>query len=115
MADTVQSMIDPTISPFVTALQNNLKATRDTAIKTNDVNRDNYFQQAMESANNNGLLFSTFPERMKIQYVGGTYVPNQLKIDQGYQTGISDLRNTGADIMNKIQSYQQAIDEMNAV
>lgn len=69
----------------------------------------------MNRANKAGVMFSNIPQRMKIQYDTSTYMPNQVKLNQSYQSGLDALRNAGVNAANQVAYYQQMIDHYNTL
>lgn len=91
-----------------------LKAQRDASFKQLEQGRRNAYSTIMSGANRRGMLYSNFPERSKLQYNVGTYMPAYTKAQTGYQTGLDSLRNNAVSLWNKIKSYQEAIDDLNS-
>jgi len=60
------------------------------------------------------MLYSNFPQRDKIKYDTQSYVPNQVKIQQGYQTGLQKLRENTINMANQLKTINEAIAELNA-
>lgn len=69
----------------------------------------------MNRANKAGVMFSNIPQRMKIQYDTSTYMPNQVKLNQSYQSGLDALRNAGVNAANQVAYYQQMVDHYNTL
>lgn len=69
----------------------------------------------MNKANKAGVMFSNIPQRMKLQYDTNTYMPNQVKLNQSYQSGLDSLRNAGMNAANQVAYYQQMIDHYNTL
>lgn len=107
-------MNNETIDPFISAYRNSLERQRDLANQNLDAERRNQFQNIMAGANKAGMLYSNFPQRTKIQYDTQTYMPNQIKIQQSYQTGLDKLRSNMIDTANQLKTINEAIAELNA-
>ena len=69
----------------------------------------------MNQANKAGVMFSNIPQRMKIQYDAGTYMPNQVSLRNTYQTGLDTLRSNAANAANTVKQYQEMIDYYNTL
>lgn len=69
----------------------------------------------MSNANTRGMLHSTFPTRDKLKYDVGTYEPNLIKLQQGYQTGLDKLYSNVASYYNQIKDIQEKIADLNAI
>lgn len=85
----------------------------ETAKQNLEQQRRNDFTSIMSGANKAGMLYSNFPERAKIQYDMGTYMPNLVKLNTTYQTGLDTLRNNVLKYQNSIKDIQEAIDALN--
>lgn len=107
-------MIDSTVDPFIVAYRNSLEKQRDLAMQNLDTARRNDFANIMSGANKAGMLYSNFPQRSKIQYDTQTYMPNQIKIQQTYQTGLDKLRSNTVSLANQLKTINDAIAELNA-
>lgn len=111
------SILDP-LSPdneFV----NNLRTALQESYASGIANLENqrFLDQSaiMNKANKAGVMFSNIPQRMKIQYDTNTYMPNQVKLRQSYQSGLDSLRNAGVNAANQVAYYQQMIDHYNTL
>lgn len=100
------------ISDYLKAYRDSLKAQRDAANKQLQQQRKNYFASIMGGANRRGMLFSNFPQRDKIKYDTETYMPAQIKVQNSYTTGLDSLRNNAVSLWNKIQSYNESISDL---
>jgi hypothetical protein len=107
-------MIDSTVDPFITAYRDNLERQRDASMQSLDATRRNDFATIMAGANKAGMLYSNFPQRQKIQYDTQTYMPTQVKIQTGYQTGLQKLRENTIKVANQLKTINDAIAELNA-
>ena len=79
-----------------------------------DNTRRNDYASIMSNANTAGALYSNFPQRDKIKYDTQTYQPNQIKIQQSYQTGLDKLRSNIISTANQLKTINEAIAELNA-
>lgn len=107
-------MIDSTVDPFINAYRDSLERQRDLSMQSLDNTRRNDFATIMAGANKAGMLYSNFPQRDKIKYDTQNYVPNQAKIQQGYQTGLQKLRENTINMANQLKTINEAIAELNA-
>lgn len=107
-------MINDTIDPFINAYRESIDRQRDLAMQNLDNQRRNDFTSIMGGANKAGMLYSNFPQRDKIKYDTQTYTPNQVKIQQTYQTGLDKLRKNIVDTSNQLKNINEAIAELNA-
>lgn len=106
-------MINDTIDPFILAYRDSLEQQRDLANQNLDNQRRNDMTTIMSNANRAGALYSNFPTRDKIKYDTNTYQPQQVKIQQTYQTGLDKLRSNTLNLANQLQTINEAIDELN--
>lgn len=100
---------------FMNNLRQALQETYDTSIANLENTRKLDHTNIMSTANQKGMLYSNFPQRDKIKYDTYTYMPNQVKIRQAYQTGLDALRQNGVDAANQVKYYQQMIDHYNTL
>lgn len=107
-------MINDTIDPFINAYRDSLQQQRDLAMQNLDNTRRNDYASIMSNANTAGALYSNFPQRDKIKYDAQTYQPNQIKIQQSYQTGLDKLRSNIISTANQLKTINEAIAELNA-
>lgn len=107
-------MIDSTVDPFINAYRDSLERQRDLSMQSLDNTRRNDFATMMAGANKAGMLYSNFPQRDKIKYDTQNYVPAQIKIQQGYQTGLQKLRENTINMANQLKTINEAIAELNA-
>ena len=107
-------MIDSTVDPFINAYRDSLERQRDSAMQNLDATRRNDFATIMSGANKAGMMYSNFPQRQKIQYDTQTYMPAQIKIQTGYQTGLQKLRENTINMANQLKTINDAIAELNA-
>lgn len=106
-------MVNDNIDPFITAYRDSLDRQKDLALQGAENARRNQFQSMMGAANRAGMMYSNFPERAKIQYDTGTYIPSVTKINQTYQTGLDKLRSNTVDLKNQLASINEAIADLN--
>lgn len=106
-------MINDTIDPFINAYRDSLDRQRDLANQNLANNRRNQFQSIMAGANKVGMMYSNFPERAKIQYDTGTYIPAVSKVQSTYQTGLDKLRSNTVNLANQLKTINEAIDDLN--
>lgn len=102
------------VDEFIKAYRDSLKAQRDSSLKQLQQQRKNYMSSIMGAANRRGMMYSNFPQRDKIRYDTESYMPAQVKIQQGYQTGLDSLRNNAINLWNKLQAYNEGISDLNA-
>ena len=107
-------MINDQVDPFINAYRNSLERQRDSAMQNLDATRRNDFATIMSGANKAGMMYSNFPQRQKIQYDTQTYMPAQIKIQTGYQTGLQKLRENTINMANQLKTINDAIAELNA-
>lgn len=107
-------MIDSTVDPFINAYRDSLERQRDLAMQNLDATRRNDFATMMAGANKAGMMYSNFPQREKIKYDAQTYMPAQVKIQTGYQTGLQKLRENTINVANQLKTINEAIAELNA-
>lgn len=100
---------------FLKNLREALQQSYDAGIRNLENQRTLDQSAIMNRANKAGVMFSNIPQRMKIQYDTNTYMPNQVKLNQSYQTGLDSLRNAGVNAANQVAYYQQMIDHYNAL
>lgn len=102
------------ISDFIKAYRDSLKAQRDSANKQLQQQRRNAFSTIMGGANRRGMMYSNLPQRDKIRYDTETYMPAYNKIQTSYQTGLDSLRNNAVTLWDKIKSYEDSIEDYNS-
>ena len=107
-------MLDSTVDPFIKAYRDSLDRQRDLSMQNLDATRRNDFATIMAGANKAGMLYSNFPQRDKIQYDTQTYLPNQVKIQSSYRTGLQKLRENIINTSNQLKTINEAIAELNA-
>lgn len=100
---------------FLKNLREALKQSYDAGIAQLNNQRTLDQSAIMNRANKAGVMFSNIPQRMKMQYDTNTYMPNQVKLNQSYQTGLDALRNAGVNAANQVAYYQQMIDHYNTM
>ena len=106
-------MIDSEIDPFILNYRDSLARQRDLANQNMANERRLAQTQIMSTANEGGMMYSNFPERAKIQYDTQTYLPNTIKVQQTYQTGLQKLRENTLNLANQLKSVNEAIAELN--
>lgn len=67
----------------------------------------------MGAANQQGMLYSNFPARTKMQYDASVYNPAVTNLYGSYQSGLDSLRNKGVSLANQIKQFQEGIDDFN--
>lgn len=107
-------MISDTVDPFINAYRDSLERQRDLSMQSLDNTRRNDFATMMAGANKAGMLYSNFPQREKIKYDTQSYMPTQIKIQRGYQTGLQKLRENTINMANQLKTINEAIAELNA-
>ena len=108
-------MIDQEVDPFITAYRDSLERQRDLSLQNLANQRKLDQTTIMAGANKAGMMYSNFPQRSKIQYDTQTYLPGQVKIQQGYQTGLQKLRENIINTSNQLKSVNEAIADLNAI
>lgn len=108
-------MIDETVDPFINAYRNSLERQRDLSLQNLNNQRTLDQRSIMAGANKAGMMYSNFPQRDKIKYDTQTYMPGQIKIQQGYQTGLQKLRENIINTSNQLKSINEAIADLNAI
>ena len=101
------------VGDFIKAYRESLEAQRASNQKQLEQNKRNYYTSIMGAANRRGMMYSNFPQRDKIKYDVGTYMPYVVKNQQSYQTGLDTLRNNAISLWNKIKTYDEAISDLN--
>lgn len=103
------------LNSFVNNLRESLKGSYDAAT-ANIANQQKLDETAiMSQANKAGTLFSNFGQRAKTQYQANTYLPNLVKAQTSYQTGLNSLRSNTINLANQIKSVQEAIADLNEI
>lgn len=108
-------MIDDTVDPFIKEYRDSLERQRDLRLQSLDNQRRNAQTSIMSGANKAGMMYSNFPQRSKIQYDTQTYLPGQVKIQQGYQTGLQKLRENIINTSNQLKTINEAIADLNKI
>lgn len=103
------------INSFISAYRDTLDRQRDLGMQNLENNRRNQFQNIMGAANKVGMLYSNFPERAKIQYDTGTYMPARVKTQTTYQTGLDKLRSNTTNYINQLADINDAIAHLNSL
>ena len=106
-------MINDKVDPFVNQYRDALERQRDLSFQNLDNTRRNDFAGIMGAANTAGMMYSNFPQRSKIQYDTSTYMPNQAKIQNTYQTGLDKLRSNVVNLSNQLKNVNDAISDLN--
>lgn len=104
---------DEQIQQFYQNYRDSLDKQVQAAQQNLDQQRRNDQQNIMSAANYGGMMYSNLPERSKIQYDTQTYMPNKVKLQQTYQTGLDKLRSNIVNYQNSIASIQKAIADLN--
>lgn len=107
-------MISEEVDPFINAYRESLDRQKDLAMQNLENQRRNDFKTIMSNANSAGMMYSNFPQRSKIQYDTETFLPNQIKTQNTYQTGLQKLRENIISTSNQLKSINDAIAELNA-
>ena len=106
-------MIDSEIDPFILNYRDSLERQRDLSNQNMANERRLAQTQIMSTANEGGMMYSNFPERAKIQYDTQSYLPNTIKVQQTYQTGLQKLRENTLNLANQLKSVNEAIAQLN--
>ena len=101
------------IKSFIDSYRESLDQQRDLGMQNLENNRRNQFQTIMAGANKAGMLYSNFPERARIQYDTGTYLPSVAKLQTTYQTGLDKLRSNSVNLVNQLANINDAIKDLN--
>ena len=101
------------IKPFYQNYREMLSKQYELAKQNLERQRENDFTSIMTGANKAGMMYSNFPERSKIQYDMGTYLPSLTKLNTTYQTGLDTLRSNVLKYQNSIKDIQEAINALN--
>lgn len=101
------------VNNFISSYRDLLERQRDMGMQNLENNRRNQFQNIMGAANKVGMLYSNFPERAKIQYDTGTYMPARIKLQSTYQTGLDKLRSNTLNLVNQLKTINEAIADLN--
>lgn len=99
------------VSDFLKAYRESLKAQRDSNQKSLEQQRRNAQRSLMAGANRRGMLYSNFVDRSKRKYDVDTYYPNAVKIQSSYTTGLDNLRKNAINLWNTIKSYQEQVND----
>lgn len=102
------------VKDFYQKYRESLGRQYESALQNLDQQRRNAQTSIMSGANKAGMMYSNFPERSKIQYDMGTYMPTQVKLQSTYQTGLDALRKNILNYQNSIKDIQDAINTLNA-
>ena len=102
------------VKDFYQKYRESLGRQYESALQNLDQQRRNAQTSIMSGANKAGMMYSNFPERSKIQYDVGTYMPTQVKLQSTYQTGLDTLRKNILNYQNSIKDIQDAIKTLNA-
>ena len=106
-------MINDNVDPFIRKYRDDLEHQRDLDFQNLDNTRRNDFANIMGAANTAGMMYSNFPQRAKKQYDTATYEPNQMKIQNTYQTGLDKLRSNVVNLSNQLKNINDAIADLN--
>lgn len=106
-------MINDQVDPFINAYRDSLEQQRDLNTQQLDAQRRNDFTSIMSGANKAGMMYSNFPAREKMKYDQQTYLPNRIKLQQSYQTGLQKLRENTIKMANQLGTINKAIEELN--
>jgi hypothetical protein len=101
-------MIDEETQSFIDKYRDALGVQRDLSLQNIENSRRNAYQSIMSNANSAGMMYSNFPERSKIQYDTNVYMPNRIKAQTTYQTGLDKLRNNVVDTLYSIADLRDA-------
>lgn len=99
------------VNQFFLSYRDALKNNYDSAISALKQNRRNDQANIMASANRQGLMYSNFPQRAKIQSEA-SYLNSLANARNTYQTGLDKLRSNAVNAYNTIKSYEEAIADL---
>lgn len=97
---------------FLKAYRDSLKAQYDANVAALNQNKRNNETAIMSGANRQGLMYSNFPQRAKIQNEAN-YLSNMANLNTTYQTGLDKLRGNALDTYNKIKDLEDKIKDLN--
>ena len=97
---------------FLKAYRDSLKAQYDANIAALNQSKRNNETAIMSGANRQGLMYSNFPQRAKIQNEAN-YLSNMANLNTTYQTGLDKLRGNALDTYNKIKDLEDQIKDLN--
>lgn len=97
---------------FLKAYRDSLKAQYDANVAALNQNKRNNETAIMSGANRQGLMYSNFPQRAKIQNEAN-YLSNMANLNTTYQTGLDKLRGNALDTYNKIKDLEDQIKDLN--
>lgn len=103
------------INNFYKNYRESLSRQNEIAKQSLEQQRKNAQASIMSGANKAGMLYSNFPERSKIQYDMGTFMPAYNKIQNTYQTGLDALRQNILKYQNSIAEIQDSIAHLNSM
>lgn len=103
------------INDFYKNYRESLSRQYEVAKQNLEQQRKNAQSSIMSGANKAGMMYSNFPERAKIQYDVQTYIPAYTKLQNTYQTGLSELRNNILKYQNSIREIQDSINHLNSL
>lgn len=103
------------VDPYIQAYRDSLQEQYDATKANIDQQRSNDFATLMAQANTKGMMYSNFPERSKIQYDTGTYIPAVVNARSTYQTGLDKLRSSGVQLANQIRTIEEKIADLNSM
>lgn len=102
------------LTDFIKNYRESLSRQNASAMQNLAQQRINDQRSIMSNANRMGMLYSNFPARDKLIYDQQTYLPNMVKLQQSYQTGLDKLRSNIVNYQNSIKDIQDAIADLNA-
>lgn len=97
---------------FLKAYRDSLKAQYDANVAALNQSKRNNETAIMSGANRQGLMYSNFPQRAKIQNEAN-YLSNMANLNTTYQTGLDKLRGNALDTYNKIKDLEDQIKDLN--
>lgn len=103
------------ISEFIQAYRDALKAQRDSNQKLLEQQRRNAHTTIMSKANTVGQMYSNWTGRDKIKYDTETYAPAYTKNQQSYESALDSLRKNAVSLWNNVQAYKEAISDYNSM
>lgn len=97
---------------FLKSYRDSLKDQYESNIAALNQSKRNNETAIMSGANRQGLMYSNFPQRAKIQNEA-SYLSNLANLNTTYQTGLDKLRNNSIDSYNKIKDLEDQIADLN--
>ena len=101
------------VDEFIKTYRDSLANQYNTTLSSLQNNRRLEEANIMASANQKGMMYSNFPQRVKMQYLTSNYLPGMVEARNTYQTGLDKLRSNAVSVANEIKSIEDAIADLN--